>query len=833
MKAFLPRALPEQLSALTELALNVRWTWSHALDALWQTIDPELWERTHNPWVILQNASQQRFDALCRDQTFSHELERVVEEHRRYLQEPGWYPQRRTADDPATIAYFSMEFGLSEAFPLYAGGLGVLAGDYLKTASDMGVPVVGFGLLYQEGYFRQSLDASGRQLEAYPYNDPTSLPIQPATGSDGAWLKIGLDLPGRTLYLRVWQAIVGRTRLYLLDSNDLRNGAADRGITSKLYGGGSEMRLLQEAVLGIGGWLLAETLGIDGSVCHLNEGHAALLVLARARRFMRSAGTSFREALWATRAGNVFTTHTPVAAGFDAFPPSLIYKYARVYLDDFQLTFPELLALGRRNPDDNDEPFNMTYLALRGCAQSNAVSRLHGEVSRRLFHDLYPRWPVDEVPVRHVTNGVHVPSWDSVWSDRLWTGTCGKERWLGEIGNLADAIAGIDDEALWALAAEQRRDLVRYARGRLAWQLGQRGESAQRVEQAAQVLDPNSLTLGLARRFTDYKRPNLLLHDPERLTRLLTDEHHPVQLIVAGKAHPEDEQGKLLIHAWFEFSHRPELRSRVVFLEDYDMALAQELVQGVDVWINTPRRPWEACGTSGMKVLANGGLNLSERDGWWDEAYQPAFGWAIGDDAPSDDAIDAERLYELLEQEVVPTYYDRDVKGIPRGWVQRMRASMAQLAPKYSSNRMLVEYLDGFYRPAARALNRRSADKGRLGAALHAWQKALAFEWHEVHFGVVDAKPDGAQWRISLPVYLGEIAADEVRVELYASANDAHPADCVAMHSDGPIAGAIQGYIFSASVASSRPADDYTARVRAWHPDAFVPAESGLIAWQR
>ncbi|HSE11656.1 MAG TPA: alpha-glucan family phosphorylase, partial [Rudaea sp.] len=642
---YLPRTLPERLTALTELALDLRWTWNHALDALWLGIDAELWERTHNPWVVLQNVPQRRLEELCRDDAFAQRLEGAVADCRRYGSEQGWYERQLADDDPAAIAYFSMEFGLSEAFPLYAGGLGVLAGDYLKTASDLGVPLVGIGLLYQEGYFRQTIDAAGRQRETYPDNDPTNLPIQPAIGKDGAWLRVELQLPGRILYLRVWQAIVGRARLYLLDSNDVRNGAVDRGITAKLYGGGSETRLLQEVVLGIGGWSMLEALGIRADVCHLNEGHAALVVLERARRFMHHANTSFWEAWWATRAGNVFTTHTAVAAGFDAFPPSLVYKYSRNYVTDFDIPVRELLALGRRDPLDDNEPFNMTYLALRGCAQSNAVSRLHGEVSRRLFLDLYPRWPQHEVPVRHVTNGVHVPSWDSAWSDRVWTRACGKERWLGTVERLSEAIESIDDGTLWALAANQRRELVHYARDRLAWQFGQRGESPRHVAEAAQILDPDTLTLGLARRFADYKRPNLLLSDRERLANLLRDPERPVQLIIAGKAHPDDEIGKQLIGAWLEFTRDPQVRNRAVFLEDYDMELAQRLVQGVDVWINTPRRPWEACGTSGMKVLVNGGLNFSELDGWWAEAYRPTYGWAMGDsdaDGGNDDVVDAE-----------------------------------------------------------------------------------------------------------------------------------------------------------------------------------------------
>ncbi|MBP0632863.1 alpha-glucan family phosphorylase [Cupriavidus sp. AcVe19-1a] len=833
MYAFLPRTLPETLSALTELALDLRWTWSHALDALWQTIEPELWARSPNPWVILQNISQKRLDELAGDSIFLQDLNRAIENRRCYLSELGWYARRRDSDSPIRVAYFSMEFGLSEALPLYAGGLGVLAGDYLKTASDLDAPVIGIGLLYQEGYFRQIIDANGDQREAYPYNDPTSLPVQPTIGADGAWLKVELRLPGRMLFVRVWQAIIGRTRLYLLDSNDVRNGAADRGITAKLYGGGAEMRLLQEVVLGIGGWAMLEALGIEVEVCHLNEGHAALVVLERARRFMQHTNVSFREAMWATRAGNVFTTHTPVPAGFDAFPPSLVYTYAREYLREFNLSVDDFLALGRLDPTDKDEPFNTAYLALKGCAHVNSVSRLHAEVSRRLFSGFYPRWPLDEVPIRHVTNGVHMPSWDSVWSDHFWTCACGKDRWLGTVEGLAEPMSASVDESLWTLAAKQRHDLVRYARERLAWQLGQRGASPQLVSEAAQVLDPNVLTLGLARRFAEYKRPNLLLKDPARLTRLLTDAQRPLQLIIAGKAHPEDAQGKALIREWFEFTHRSELRRHVVFLEDYDLALAQHLLQGVDVWINTPRRPREACGTSGMKTLCNGGLNLSTLDGWWAEAYRPEYGWAIGSGGDGSDEADADSLYRLLEEEVVPAFYARDAQGVPRSWVQRMRASTSHLAPRFSTNRMLIEYMERFYRPAARTYRRRCESGARLARALHAWDSALATDWHEVHFGAVESRREADQWHFRLPVYLGEISPDSVKVELYAAADGKLPAESTLMSAEGSIAGAISGYIFSASVPASRPVEHYTARVRAWHEEAFLPAESAWIAWQR
>ncbi len=833
---FLPRPLPEGLDALTELALDLRWTWSHAGDALWRNLDPALWERTRSPWAILQNAPQKSLEALAADPAFQAELARVTEERRRYAAEPGCCTQLCREAGIGGVAYFSMEFGLSEAFPLYAGGLGILAGDCLKTASDLDVPLVGVGLLYQEGYFRQLVDAHGRQREAYPYNDPTGLPIQPLLDAGGAWLRVAVEFPGRVVHFRAWQAAVGRAQLYLLDSNDLLNGPGDRGITATLYGGGVETRLMQEIALGIGGWALLEQLGIDVQVCHLNEGHAAFAVLERARRFMRAERVSFEQALWATRGGNVFTTHTPVAAGFDRFDASLLRQYFRDYAASLGVPLERLLALGRRNAEHDDEPFNMAYLALRGSARVNAVSRLHGEVSRQLFAELFPGWPEREVPVGHVTNGVHVPSWDSLWADRLWSVACGKGRWLGALETLAAAIRAVDDETLWELPASTRSDLVRYARERLAWQLGQRGASRAQIGDAAKVLDPNVLTLGFARRFAEYKRPNLLLHDPERLARLLLDARRPVQIIVAGKAHPDDVEGKRLVEGWLRFVARHDVRARAVFLEDYDMALAQELVQGVDVWINTPRRPWEACGTSGMKVLANGGLNLSTLDGWWAEAYTPEVGWAVGtaeNHGAEGDAADAERLYALLENEVVPLFYERDARGIPVGWVARMRASIARLAPVYSTNRMLQQYVEELYRPAAEAYRRRSEGGARLARELDAWYADLAAQWQEIHFGALDVERRDGEWHVSVQVYLGELTPDAVEVQLYADPRPEHAGVCRAMARRASIPGALNGYVFEAQVPDSRPASDFTPRVVARHAEAAAPLEAPLIRWQR
>ena len=840
MPVFQSRPLPKSLEALTELALDLRWTWSHGADTLWQMMDEECWERTENPWALLQNLSHERLQQLADDEQFCQELERLSAERASHQADSGWYGQMQRQLEVGKVAYFSMEFGLGEALPIYAGGLGILAGDYLKAASDLGLPVTGVGLLYQQGYFRQMLDSDGRQLAIYPYNEPSTLPIQPLRTASGEWLHVHLNLPGRRLMLRVWQVNVGRVRLYLLDSNDPLNSPRDRGITNKLYDSSKELRFLQELVLGIGGWRLLEAIDADISVCHLNEGHAAFVILERARRFMEQPGLSFQEALWATRAGNIFTTHTPVAAGFDIFPPQFIDKYFPVFHDFLNrtgLSLQQLLALGRRDPDDPTEAFNMAYLAMRGCARSNGVSRLHGEVSRQLFSGLYPHWPLAEVPVSHVTNGVHVPSWDSPWADRLWTEACGKQRWLGNTEDLHKSIQSLEDDTLWKLRASERQDLVHYARERLALQLGQAGADPGQVESVHQVLDPNVLTLGFARRFAAYKRPNLLLHDRQRLTRLLTDSARPVQLIIAGKAHPDDAEGQRMIREWVDFVHQTASRGHAVFLEDYDIALAQQLVQGIDVWINTPRRPWEACGTSGMKVLANGGLNLSELDGWWAEACSCDVGWSLGDGREHDtdpawDALEAEQLYQRLENEIIPLFYKRDVQGLPREWLTRIRSSMMKLAPQFSSNRMLQEYVEKFYHPAAIACEEHRAQQGQLAKQLYDWYSTLTLHWEQIHFGNVEVHKTGKGWSFQVQVYLGEIMPDQIRVELYADGLDGGKPAAIECRRQEEISGAIHGYAYQASIATTRSATDFTARVIPHHAAAQIPTEATLITWQ-
>jgi glycogen phosphorylase len=832
------RLLPAPLTALSTRALDLHWSWNHAGDAVWKQVDADLWERTQNPWLVLHDASLEHLERLAVDEKFLRDLHAFEDAERTYRASPGWRPPGISR--LPQVAYFSMEFGLHEALPLYAGGLGILAGDHLKTASDLDVPIVGVGILWQQGYFRQSIGAAASQEELYPFNEPASLPLQPVMGAGGQRVRVALNLPGRTILLRVWQVTVGRTQLYLLDSNDPLNAPADRGLTSTLYGGGSEARLMQSIVLGIGGWRLLEALGLDIEICHLNEGHAAFVVVERARHFMQRHRTTFREALWATRAGNVFTTHTAVPAGFDAFSTGAVERH-RAYFDEYVrglgLSWPELLALGRIDPEDTGEPFNMAWLAVHGCSTINGVSRLHGAVSRRLFGRLFPRRPAHEVPIGHITNGVHVPSWDSPWTDALWTRAAGKARWRGDVSALTDAIRPLTDDELWRVRADERQDLVRYVRDRLTRQLARWGHPDQTGTAARDVLHAEALTLGFARRFASYKRPNLLLSDPDRLLRLLTRDRQPVQIIVSGKAHPQDEAGKRLIAEWIAFAERPAARGRVVFLEDYDMRLAAELVQGVDVWVNTPRRPWEASGTSGMKVLVNGGLNLSTLDGWWAEAFDPACGWAFGDtlEHPEGDwdRHEADELYHLLEATIVPTFYDRNADGLPRKWIAMMRASMSTLAPQYSSARMLQEYVQRAYLPAAASYRRRVANGARLARALDEWSRQLAHHWPEIRFGEVTARAADGRVSMSVPVYLGGIDPKAVRVELYADPQGGDEPFVHELRPHTPIAGVANAAVYGASVATSRPAWHFTPRVVPYHPDAQLPLEVGLIAWQR
>jgi len=828
----------EGFDKLAELALDMHWYWNHSADEIWKRLDPGLWEMTDSPWVVLQTVSRRRLRRVLADPAFHKKVTDLLRNRRREMEAPAWFQREHPRSPLTSVAYFSMEFMLSESLPIYSGGLGNVAGDQLKTASELGLPVVAVGLLYQQGYFRQVINKEGAQQAFFPYNDPGQLPVTPVREANGEWLRIELELPGYSVWLRVWQVQVGRVKLYLLDSNDPANLPARRGITSELYGGEAELRLNQELVLGIGGWRLLGALGIKPEVCHLNEGHAAFAALDRARVFMDATGRPFDAALAATRAGNIFTTHTPVAAGFDRFSPALITQYLGRYATDV-LGIPagDLLGLGRQNPDDPDEAFNMAYLAIRASGAVNGVSRLHGKVSRSLFQVLFPRWPGDDVPVGHVTNGVHMATWDSPEADELWTKKCSKNRWLETTEVLESKIAQVSDADLWRLRSACRKSLVAYVRERLSRQVEMSGGLPGEVEEAKSALNPDALTLGFARRFAAYKRPNLLLHDPGRLLRLLGDPARPAQLIIAGKAHPADLEGQAMIQEWTNFIRANREQRNVIFLSDYDMLLTGHLVQGVDVWINTPRRPWEACGTSGMKVLVNGGLNLSELDGWWAEAYEPDVGWALGDGAehgedPGWDEAEAGALYALLENEVIPEFYTRDASGIAAAWVARIRNSMARLTPRFSANRTVRQYAEEYYLPAAAEFRKRAARKGALGAAIAAWRDALDRGWPNVWLGEVQTTQDGGTRLVEAQVHLGGLDPEWVDVELYADRGDGGDPARQAMQRGAPLA-AESGFSFSARVPATRPASDYTIRLFPRFPGVRVPLEARHILWQR
>jgi starch phosphorylase len=815
----------------------VNWTLTRAADTLWARLNPDLWDRTHNPWAVLQTVSGQELERITSEPSFRASLDEIVRTRSAENEAPRWFQQTHPDSPLTSVAYFSMEYMLSEALPIYSGGLGNVAGDQLKAGSDLGVPVVGVGLLYSQGYFRQEFAPDGSQRAIYPFNDPGQLPLRPVRDANGGWLRLTIPLPGFDLWLRAWEVQVGLVRLFLLDTNDPANIPEFRSVTSELYGGGPELRLRQEHVLGVGGWRLLRALSIHPEVCHLNEGHAAFAVLERAASYMDDTRKDFREAMTVTRAGNLFTTHTPVEAGFDRFPADLMRThFERYWAKRLGITFDQMMALGRRNPADGQEPFNMAYLAIRGSGGVNGVSRLHGTVSRSLFEPLFPRWPTEEVPVAYVTNGIHVPTWDSDEAHEFWKGVCGPNCWHDGLKRMETQIRDTSDETIWRMRTAARKSLIEYIRPRYSRQIAIQVGSAGEIGAAGKIFDVNALTLGFARRFATYKRPNLLLHDRDRLVRILSNSQRPVQLVIAGKAHPQDGAGQDMIRQWNEFIQRSGFHSSVVFLSDYDMLLTQQLVGGVDVWINTPRRPFEASGTSGMKVLVNGGLNLSELDGWWAEAYAPDVGWAVGDgrehgDDPAYDTADANATYALLEEHIIPEFYQRSDAGIPVKWVARIRESMARLTPEYSANRTVRQYTEDHYIPAAAGYSARAAEGGKLGGEVLAWEQTLSAHWNTISFGSLKVESKDGALHFQVAVYLWELDPSAVRVELFAGGRNG----------DGPLRKAMDrgvqlpdgGFMYAASVADDRPSSDFTPRVIPHHPSASVPLEAGQILWQK
>ena len=842
LAAYSPRSLPESLTGLFQLSLDLRWTWHHGTDELWRALDAEIWDTTRNAWLVLNSVSGERLKELAADPGFLERYREQVLAQQQFIRASTWYSSDCPGDLGEGIAYFCMEYGLSESLPLYSGGLGVLAGDYLKSASDLGVPVMAVGLLYQQGYFRQAISSDGEQIEFYPYNDPTMLPVSPLRDENGQWVRVVVPFPGRNLRLRVWKAQVGRCELLLLDSNEPLNEPGDRGITSELYTGDPEKRLQQEMVLGIGGWRLLEQLGRKPAVCHLNEGHCALALIERAFSWQDQHNSDFEVARIATRATNLFTTHTSVASGFDHFPRSLLHLYVTPWLESRELDVDQLLALGNESTlaiDQHANPtLNMALLALNMSGQFNGVSRIHQKVTQTIFQPFFPRWPAEDIPADYITNGIHTPSWDSPESDAIWTRACGKDRWLRPLQKICP-MTDITDDDLWEMRRLQRMRLVNYLRRRLASQHCEQNPGFDHSAACGLLLDNETLTLGFARRFTEYKRPDLLLRNKDRLLQLLTNRDRPLQIVLAGKAHPYDRPGKEIIRQWKAFSRRPEVEGKVVFIEDYDLGVANQLIQGVDVWLNCPRHPWEACGTSGMKVLVNGGLNVSQYDGWWAEAWNKEVGWAIRPGATFDelnasnnddqDRSDMEELFGLLESEVIPGFYDVDSEGIPRKWLKRIRSSMDQLTATYSANRMVREYVEHFYLPMI--------EKGRLRSRDTAEQllndcRMIRQHWPRLRFNSFNVCETAEGQVVTVEVYLDGIDQEGIAVELVAEHSGYGPRTVSAMAMKHPLSGSAHTFLYECTVPA-RPGGHYTPRLRVRDDRLNLPLENPAILWLR
>jgi len=845
-------SLPPAIEGLRDIAYNLHWAWSHDSIELFRRLDSDLWETSgHNPVLMLGTIGQEKLEVAAGDDAFLAHLQRVFANLESYLQGGrSWFEKLScsTGEKPL-IAYFSAEFGLTECLSIFAGGLGILAGDHLKSASDLGVPLVGVGLLYQQGYFRQYMNQAGWQQESYENNDFHNLPLSPVSQTGGKPLVVQLEYPGRLVSAQVWRAQVGRVPLYLLDTNIPANHSDDRGITYQLYGGDREMRIQQEILLGIGGYRALQALDLEPTVYHMNEGHSAFLALERVRHLMESCHLSFAEARELATTSLVFTTHTPVEAGHDYFSPEQMGRYFGTYASRLGLSWEDTMALGRGGPKEPGD-FCMTVLALRLSSHSNGVSKLHGEVSRRMWQKLWPGVPIDEIPIQHITNGVHFRSWISLEMNQLYDRYLGPN-WRGEPANdeLWNRVQSIPAEELWRTHERRRERLVAWARQRVRSQRIRRGAPQSEIEAAEEVLDPDALTIGFARRFATYKRATLMLRDLPRLQRILTDSHRPVQLIFAGKAHPKDDAGKELIRQITGLSRQLELGRRLVFLEDYDMAVARKLVQGVDVWLNTPQRPKEASGTSGMKAAANGVLNLSTLDGWWDEVWRNpdrpmGVGWAIGkgeiyDDPNYQDQVEAEALYDELERDVIPVFYDRGHDRIPRKWVERMKASIGSVCPFVNTHRMMSDYTCQFYVPAHGSYRVLEADNAARAKSLAAWIFRVRQEWPHVGVETVEQGPSatlpvGTIIQARARVRLGALSPQDVAVELCLGPlntdGDIVDAAAVPMKCEGQDRN--DDCVFVASTPCARSGlQGLTVRVRPHHPDLPIPFLPGLIRW--
>jgi starch phosphorylase len=838
--------IPTDLAPLLELAHNLWWVWHPDAVELFRRLDRELWDTVyHNPVKLLGTISQKVLAEAAKDDGYQAHLKRVHDAFKQHLAEEGWFHKNHPDAGKALVAYFSAEFGLHESLPIYSGGLGVLAGDHLKSASELAIPLVAVGLLYRNGYFQQYLSSEGWQQEAYPELDFYNLPVEPLKYTDGSPVHVRVDLPDNAVFCRVWRANVGRIPLYLLDTNIPENAPADRDITSRLYGGGTEMRIKQEIVLGIGGVRALDALNVTPTVFHMNEGHSAFLALERIRVLLEKTDLAFDEARQQVMASNVFTTHTPVPAGIDVFTPDMMTKYFKHFWPSLKLDEEGFLALGREDVSNKKQGFSMAVLAIRLADHYNGVSALHGEVSRKMWHNLWPRVPAEEVPIRHVTNGIHVRTWlspdiqfvlDRYLSNKWMDDPTDQSVWEG--------VGQIPDEELWRAHERGRERLVGWTRHTLKSQLTRRGVSYDDIMIADEVLNPEALTVGFARRFATYKRGALLLKDPERLRRLLENKDHPIQFVFAGKAHPADQEGKELIKAIVNFARDPVIRRKFVFIENYDMNVARHLVQGVDVWLNTPRRPLEASGTSGMKAAANGVLNCSVLDGWWAEGYSPDVGWAIGHgetyaDTATQDQLESQALYDILEKQIVPLFYRRNVDNVPREWIARVKNSMRTLVPVFNTNRMVSDYAEMFYLHAYVRGQELAGDGLKRASALAATKDLLRKKWDGIKIVGVHTSGNGHckvgdTMQVEALIDLPELAPDNVAVQLYVGPvnasgeiEDPQVLDMKHVKQMAP-----ERHLFNGQIACRTSGrQGFSLRVLPGGKDMATPFEPGLILW--
>jgi starch phosphorylase len=838
--------LPERLQALQKLAYNMWWSWNHDAVSLFRRIDGDLFEAVENsPVKLLGTIDQGQLEKLLSDDGFLIHMDRVEQALNNYMSASTWFQETYGANNLCRIAYFSAEFGIHESIPIYSGGLGVLAGDHLKSASDLGLPLVGVGLMYREGYFRQYLNVDGWQQERYPENDFFNLPLIPETNPDGSPLLISVPFPGREVWVRIWRIQVGRVPLYLLDTNIQRNAPEDRNITAQLYGGDSDMRIRQEMILGIGGIRALRALGKAPTVCHMNEGHSAFCGLERIRMMIEETGVDFATAREAVQAGTCFTTHTPVPAGNDVFASQLVEHYFAGYLHQLKLSKEEFLGLGRQNPRDHTENFCMTVLAIRLANVSNGVSKLHGSVSRKMWRNIWPELPEAEIPIISITNGVHTRSWLSPEIAQLYDRYLGMQ-WMERPSDhtVWKRVDHIPDAELWRTHERRRERLVAFARNRLKAQLKRRGAPPAEIARAEEALDPEALTIGFARRFATYKRGTLIFRNLDRLANIINHKDRPVQIVFSGKAHPRDHGGKELIAEIAHIARRPEFRRRIVFLEDYDINVARYLVQGVDVWLNNPRRPLEASGTSGMKICCNGGINLSVLDGWWVEGYTQDNGWAIGageeyTDLVYQDDVESRAIYDLLEQEIVPLFYTRSSDGLPRGWIKVMKRSIGTNCPVFNTNRMIQEYVEKCYWPSAQRFDVLSRDNLHSARELSHWRRRLEQGWTQIKVEHVEANGAdpmhvGGELHVKAKVQLGGLSPDDVEVQLFHGVVDSlgeipNPRTAAMSH-NGHHEGST--WLFSGTIPCRASGQHgFAVRVLPRHPALANPFEPGLVCW--